>query len=976
MNTEERKAAFVNIRESLADILGTVLGLQREDLEETVTFKKLGIGSLNAVELLEAINIRFNLNLPTSIIFECHNVDALTIYIRERLDEIQKGISEESQNESTPASSRTGRASPLKSPYLSAKRGETVCESNTSADIAIIGLSCRCAGANGPADFWKLVSQRKECTREITHSDWLDFFTCHSPKKIPAYRGAMEGIDAFDALFFNISPKEAGSMDVAQRIVLEESYTALEDAGYTASLLRGQRVGTVIGTMGSSIMAQDFSHFSMLGSDTSILAARIAYYLDLKGPALAINTACSSSLVAIDLACQQLQHHEIDLAIAGGITVYTHPGAFVAMHNAGMLSPTGRCRPFDHAADGIVVGDGVGIVILKRLEDAERDQDHIYGIIRGSGTNQDGRTSGITAPSFLSQSQLAESIYRKYHICVEDLQYIEAHGTATKLGDPIEIHALTHAFQKFTSKTGFCALGSVKANIGHTTAAAGVLGVIKVLLSLKHRQIPPSINFDTANEHIDFEKSPVYVNTALAPWPLNSARSRLTAVSSFGFSGTNAHIVIEEYIPPKRDKQSKVAPAKSQQTQLPFLILLSAADENRLLEQVQQLFTCIQERQFSDRDLPDIAYTLQVGREAMEERLAMLVTSVEELEEKLKRFANGGDDLQQVYRGQVKSDKEALAIFRVDEDMTKAIAATIDVWMSKGKYAKLLDLWVKGLIVDWNRLYGDLKPGRISLPTYPFARERYWIPETRAASLDREVSSVSIVSAASSTETISPDIPGKPGEISLPSLSEQRIMPQPSGAQSAQAIRLDAVETHAQAEISTEKLQQELTTSLSKVLYMQRDDIDPDEQFIDMGMDSILGVEWIQVLNKQYGMSISATTIYDYPNIIKLTAFLAQELPATRQINLEQSRKEIPIKTESAPSQSAPLPSAQLPQLRDNVFSDDADSSIAVIGMSGQFPQARTLAEFWDNLAHGRDCISEIPAERWSIPRYYHPDPQ
>ncbi|MCP4633281.1 MAG: polyketide synthase, partial [candidate division Zixibacteria bacterium] len=297
---------------------------------------------------------------------------------------------------------------------------------------------------------------------------------------------------------------------------LEESYKALEDAGYSNPLLlSGQQVGTIIGTMGDIPAERDFSHFSMLGSDTSILASRLAYFLNLKGPALSINTACSSSLTAIDFACGKLKSREIDLAVAGGITIYTHPGSFISMNNAGMLSATGGCRPYDSAADGIVVGDGVGIVILKRLNEARQDGDHIYGVIRGIGTNQDGRTTGITVPSFLSQSKLEESIYRKHKINVEDIQYIEGHGTGTKLGDPIEIHALSHAFKKFTPKKQFCAIGAVKANIGHTSAAAGVMSVIKVLLSLKYKQIPPSINFEKENEHIDFANSPVFVNTSL-----------------------------------------------------------------------------------------------------------------------------------------------------------------------------------------------------------------------------------------------------------------------------------------------------------------------------------------------------------------------------------------------------------------------------------------------------------------------------
>jgi acyl carrier protein len=407
------------IKEGLLEVFSTVLGLQREELEEIATFKELGIGSLNAVKLLEAINTRFNLTLPTSVVFEYNDLDSLAGYIGEHLQESRTKQDPPGDQVTHPV-----KEGPVEKHDMAQPIGSKKYHEKTSDEIAIIGLSCRCAGANNQDEFRDIIQQGKDCIREIKNKSWLDFFKFNSSKKAPARYGAMENIEYFDPLFFQISPKEAESMDAAQRILLEECYKALEDSGYTPSLLREQPVGTVIGTMGSTPMGQDFSHLSMLGSDTSILAARIAYCLDLKGPALAINTACSSSLTAIDIACQKLKSRDINMAIAGGISIYTHPGAFIAMNNAGMLSPTGVCRPFDHGANGIVVGDGVGVVILKRLTEAQQDNDYIYGIIRGSGTNQDGQTSGITVPSFLAQSQLEESIYRKNQIDVDGLQYI------------------------------------------------------------------------------------------------------------------------------------------------------------------------------------------------------------------------------------------------------------------------------------------------------------------------------------------------------------------------------------------------------------------------------------------------------------------------------------------------------------------------------------------------------------------------
>ncbi|MBT5307418.1 MAG: SDR family NAD(P)-dependent oxidoreductase, partial [Candidatus Scalindua sp.] len=721
------KSEEVNIKTKLALIFAQVLGFQQEELESLDTLQELGISSLNAVEILESINTQFNLNLPTSLLFECNTLDALAKYL---VPFLQDGLSKK------PGIQKDKIVKVA--PEYSGKKPSAPQREKENSDVAIIGISCRCSGANGKEELWNLVSQGKECIQQVSDSSWLEFFRQNGWDSTPPHYGAMSGLDKFDPLFFRISPKEAQSMDASQRILLEECYKALEDAGYDPSSLREQQVGTYIGASGGYPSGtKEFSHLSMLGADTSILASRLAYFLDLKGPALAINTACSSSLVAIDLACNALKNGEIDLAIAGGITVWEHPAAFISMNNAGMLSSTGQCRPFDSKADGIVVGDGVGIVIVKRLHEAQRDRDSIYGIIRGSGTNQDGQTSGITVPSFLRQSQLQTAIYRKTHIPVEDIQYIETHGTATKLGDPIEIHALTNSFQQFTSKKTFCAIGSLKANIGHTAAAAGVLSLIKVLLSLKYRQIPPSINYNRQNEHIDFANSPVYVNTELKEWQTNAKGSRLAAISSFGYSGTNAHMIIEEY--------NNQSPMKNDQLPMkkePVLIVLSARNEVRLKEMVNNLHTYLSVNgkfehsmingQFSIR-LEDLAYTLQVGREAMEERLAMVVESTRELQEKLQNFITLKHTGEDFYRGQTKENKKILDVINTDE-----LEQVAEKWIQSKNFSPLLDLWVKGLDFDWNRLYSGLQtigngpvilPHRINLPAYPFARESFGLPE-------------------------------------------------------------------------------------------------------------------------------------------------------------------------------------------------------------------------------------------------------
>ena len=698
------------VRARLIRIFGQTLQLDPQDVQGASTFRELGIRSVNAVELLEAINTAFDLDLPTSLLFECNTLDALAHSVAQRRSKRSPAAAPQPANEGGGASLLLAHARTVAAPAKARKAPGRP----AAAGIAVIGIACRCAGADGPEELWELVSRGQAYIREIGDPAWLEFFRQHSDRPVPLRYGAMDGRADFDPLFFRISPKEMQSMDIRHGLVLAESYKALEDAGYAPAGLKGRPVGTFIGSMGATPRTHDYSHFSLIGSEASILASRLAYFLDLKGPALAVNTACSSSLVAMHLACQSLDNGEIELAIAGGISIWDHPGDFITMHNAGMLSPTGACRPFDDRADGIVVGDGVGIVILKRLADARRDRDHIYGVIRGSGTNQDGQTAGITVPSFLSQSRLQTAVFRKAGVQAQDLQYIEAHGTATKLGDPIEIHALTESFQQFTDQKRFCAIGSLKANIGHTAAAAGVLSFIKVLLCLTHRQLPPAIHFERRNRHIDFDNSPVYVNTALKPWPENAAGVRLAAVSSFGFSGTNAHMVVES------------GPAAQAATGLPgqFLVPLSAQTRERLQAVASRLRAFISSAGIGGTpsamqiDAADLAYTLQVGRDALDERLCLTVTSLPELEEKLAAFL-AGRAVAGLHQGNAKADPTLATLVAADPDM----ARVLDSWAEKHKYAELADLWVRGGAIDWHRLHGDIQPRRISLPTYPFQPE-------------------------------------------------------------------------------------------------------------------------------------------------------------------------------------------------------------------------------------------------------------
>ena len=383
----------------------------------------------------------------------------------------------------------------VSSPAASDQERGKAAQSHASEPIAVVGMSGRYPEAEDLGQFWENLAQGRNSIREIPIERWnVDAYFDPNPstpgKIYCKWLGALDDVDRFDPLFFGISPAEAEAMDPQHRLFLEEGYRAFEDAGYGPRLLSNVNCGVYMGIMSyeyAFLLHQRKAELTNTGNSFAIGAARIPYFLNLKGPAIPIDTACSSSLVAIHLACQALRQREIDMALAGGVSLYLAPESYVGMCAAGMVSPEGQCKAFDDDADGFVPGEGAGGLVLKRLADAERDGDHIYGLIIGSGINQDGRTNGITAPSVDRQMNLVRNIYAKYGIDPTTIGYVETHGTGTKLGDPIELEALAAVFRESTDRRKFCGLGSVKSNIGHTSAAAGVAGVQKTLLAMLHK---------------------------------------------------------------------------------------------------------------------------------------------------------------------------------------------------------------------------------------------------------------------------------------------------------------------------------------------------------------------------------------------------------------------------------------------------------------------------------------------------------
>lgn len=716
----------------------SVLKIALHKIDARAPLERYGIDSVVAMNLTGKLEKTFG-TLPKTLFFEYQTINELSEYItanfQEKLQDLfsiektakksaTQPITKPVQKEQLPTNTRKQRRKfthTTKNQNVYATSLETV----INEPIAIIGLSGRYPESIDIEAYWNNLKNGKDCVTEVPKQrwDWRDFYNEDKSKTgahTSKWGGFISGVDEFDPRFFNISPREASYIDPQERLFLQHAWTAIEDAGYTRQTLQiptendqPAQVGVYVGVM--------YGEYNLSGSLASI-ANRVSYFLNLHGPSMTLDTMCSSSLTAIHLACQDIKLGRTKMAIAGGVNVSIDANKYSMLSAGQFISSDGHCQSFGEGGNGYIPGEGVGAVILKRLSEAERDKDHIYGIIKGTALNHGGKTNGYTVPNPNAQAAAISRALRESNTNPKHISYVEAHGTGTKLGDPIEIAALTKAY-KISPENSHCLVGSSKSNIGHCESAAGIAGFTKVLLQMKHKQIVPSLHSKRLNPNIDFEKTPFEINQTLRNWeqPIVAGKTipRLAGLSSFGAGGSNAHIIIQEYEAPTTHNYALEATE--------VLIPLSARIESQLIQKAVAIITYVKNNT-QEINLTELAYTLQVGREAMDERAGFIVTSVEDLIEKLDAFVNGNTEAVEIYRGQVQQNKETISLFNTDDDFKE----TINKWIDQKKYAKVIELWVKGLELDWNSLYGAEKIQRISLPTYPFAKEKYWnAPELR-----------------------------------------------------------------------------------------------------------------------------------------------------------------------------------------------------------------------------------------------------
>jgi len=867
----DTEVLFKKTEEYLKNLMAEILKLPVHQFDSTVKFEKYGIDSI----IIKKFNTRIEkelFSIKKTLLFEYQKLEDVTQYfVKNHTHQLaqffhseKESLSLEKHEEGIIKPDKKGWRPliPLleKYPEIQKKNSNNI---NTSThnvgDIAIIGISGRYPQSRNINEFWENLKKGRNCIKEIPINRWDNsIFFDPDPDKGMIYTkwgGFLEDVEYFDPLLFNLSPREAKTMDPQERLFLETVWELLEDAGYNREALNRNvqdldkpGVGVFVGITSYlyHLLGKGLNQVQSLPQPWS-LANRVSYIFNFHGPSMPLDTACSSSLTAIHLACESLRRGESHLAIAGGVNLYLHPAKYLGMCRMRMLSATGRCHTFSANSDGFIPGEGVGSVLLKPLAEALQDNDQIYALIKGSSINHGGRTNGYTVPNPAAQASLIVNAIKNSNINPRTLGYIEAHGTGTILGDPIEIEGLTQAFRKFTQEKQFCPIGSVKSNIGHLESAAGIAGITKIILQLKNRQLVPSLLSESLNPNIDFKDTPFYVQRELSEWnsPVKTKEVEernyplRAGISSFGAGGTNVHIILEEFEkkPEVNDIYSHVpaispeiySHAKKHQpiSNTSNLILLSARNNERLKEYArilvnflgvsQQVKTYAATKSYeeiqsdllimvadilkvnqndidssedlisigidtiswadfierinqryninftsnlisgsssinslvsnisnenrkkalkystsnqleSDFRLVDIAYTLQLGREPMEERLAIICSNLDELKDKLSAFIRKPsiNNLKYVYTGNTKSGKSIpLSLFK-----GKAGDEHLRILLKDRELTQLAHLWVLGIEIDWLQLYKRTAPNRISLPTYPFARERCWLDDS------------------------------------------------------------------------------------------------------------------------------------------------------------------------------------------------------------------------------------------------------
>ncbi|MBL4837439.1 MAG: SDR family NAD(P)-dependent oxidoreductase, partial [Kordiimonadaceae bacterium] len=931
---------------ALKRIVSEQLKVSVEDLDPEEQLPEYGFDSIGFAQLANALNEHFSLDIIPTLFFECPTLRELSEYLISEHGDAVITVLGGATKQPTVEDSDKGReavedAFEAKSQPFTPRAPTAISELQDEA-IAIVGMSGQFPQAPNLEVYWRNLSSNLDAISEIPEDrwNWKDYWG--DPLSQPGrtnikWGGFIDNVGAFDPDFFGISRPEARLIDPQQRLLLTEAWRLMEDAGYAPHTLSGSNTGVFIGTADSAygrIVADDIEKiegYTMAGLAPSLGPNRISYYYNLRGPSVAVETACSSALVAVHRAIEAIEAGRCDSAIAGGINLLLSPHTYVGFSKAGMLSPEGRCKTFGADANGYARGEGVGLVYLKKLSAAKRDGDRILAVVRASGENHGGRASSLTAPNPKAQAELLRDVYSRAGFDPRTVGYIEAHGTGTPMGDPIEVEALKVAFDDLgdeaqshfgeAAASAPCGIGSVKSNIGHLEIAAGIAGLIKLVLQIRNATLVKSLHCEDLNPYLKLDDSAFYVVDKNQPWVRTKDQQGQSlpyraGVSSFGFGGSNAHIVVEEYI------DTETVAAQETAHNSPQMIVLSARTENQLREWAGQLRSAVAD---SQAGLTSIAHTLQASRDAMEHRLAFVCETKESLITKLDTYLSKGED-QGLYTGQIKGNRETISILETDATLRNATEQLVQ----QGSFDSLLALWVRGFNVNWANMSAGENIPKAMLPGYPFDKTIYWGAQTAPKQ------------ARSNLAPIAPS-----------SVRQEAAATAPVGA--------------------SKHILETLVNLAAQVLEVEVSVLDVDVELGDFGFDSIVMTTFAGQVNEALGLGLSPADFFEYSTLSQLSEHIGEAegiiatpvAPVTPVTQAPSPPEQTP---EAAPVSSSPSEHSSMSQSLE-------DDPVVIVGYSCNFPGAPDAASFWRSLEAGKETITRIPEDRWDW-QAVHGDPK
>ncbi|MBT5709351.1 MAG: methyltransferase, partial [Verrucomicrobia bacterium] len=844
--------------------------------------------------------------------------------------------------------------------------------------IAIIGMSGRYPDAKDLNEYWNLLKEGKDCIGDIPAGRWpmKDFFhpdpkeAVSLGKSYSKQGGFLDNVDQFDPQFFGISPQEARFMDPQERLFLEVVWECLESAGFISPLWQRtpRDIGVFVGVSYNNYQLfladamKKMAHYSV-GSQTYSIANRISYLFNFIGPSFALDTACSSSLFAIHQACESIRHGSTSLALAGGVNLSLHPSKYVTLCASGFASSKGHCHAFAADGDGLVPSEGVGVVLLKSLVQARADGDKILAVIKGSGVSQDGRTQGYTVPNPVAQSRAIEAALDQAGVHPETISYVEAHGTGTALGDPIEIQGLVDAYGKYTNRKQYCAIGSVKSNIGHGEAAAGVGQLAKTVLQMQHKTLVASLMHGPPNPNIDFKETPFYVQENLSPWEVhqeegNGPQPRRAGISSFGAGGVNVHLIVEEA--PADHLECSIAELKDS---FSCVVPLSAHVASQLRPMAKNLLKYLEEAKTENELIENIAYTLQTKRALLRHRLAFVVSDTSDLVTQLRAYlldgSNGSEEI-----GCYGADSKRAA----EEGGLNGEASglgDIGRFVGQADMSLLARHWVRGTAIDWETMYDRLSPpDYLSLPTYPFLKKRYWITDLIDSNLLDEVETGG-GRTRSEPDGDTCSIPDQRvgGDGAIVKMLDGELLTSSTPAFVSELLDLSEMDRKERIE---DWLAEEVRLALG---FESEEAIDSHTGFFDLGMESIQSTKLVDDCCKRFGLDLPDTLLFDYSTANQVSDYLLESIPweahierqsvAPTGLNVDISERDPEKERNDGPSASHPK-------------ENNAREALAIVSMACHFPGACTTPEaFWELLKTGREGLCDVPLDRWDNERLY-----